>query len=117
MSAKRVRTKSKTDWARIDAMKDEDIDTSDIPELGPEFFKNAISWPGPKKQITLRLDPDILRFFRKTGRRYQSRINAVLRRYMELQKPRTRDKRKGILRYYGSGVWNGDVRTLRRNRV
>jgi uncharacterized protein (DUF4415 family) len=48
-------------------MRDEDIDYSDIPELGPDFFKNAIFWPGPKKQITLRIDPDVLTFFRKHG--------------------------------------------------
>ena len=70
-------------------MKDEDIDYSDIPKLGPDFFKEAIWWPGPKKQITLRLDPDILTFFRKQGPRYQTTINAVLRKYVEAQKRRT----------------------------
>ena len=64
-------------------MRDEDIDTSDIPELGPEFFKTAMFWPGTKQQITLRLDPDVLAFFRGLGKRYQTTINAVLRRYME----------------------------------
>jgi uncharacterized protein (DUF4415 family) len=67
-------------------MGDEDIDLSDSPELGPEFFANAIIWPGPKKQITLRIDPDVLTFFRKHGRGYQSTINAVLRKYMEVRK-------------------------------
>ncbi len=75
-----------TDWKRIDAMRDEDIDFSDSPELGPEFFKNAILWPGPKQQITLRLDPDILKFFRTQGRGYQTTINAVLRKYVEARK-------------------------------
>ena len=67
-------------------MRDEDIDFSDAPELGPDFFKNAIIWPGPKKQITLRVDPDVLTFFRKHGRGYQTTMNAVLRRYMETRK-------------------------------
>lgn len=66
-------------------MRDEDIDVSDAPELGRDFFENAILWPGPKQQITLRIDPDILKFFRKQGRGYQSTINAVLRKYMEAQ--------------------------------
>jgi uncharacterized protein (DUF4415 family) len=66
-------------------MRDEDIDFSDSPELGPEFFKNAFIWPGTKQQITLRIDPDVLKFFRKTGRGYQTTINAVLRKYMEAQ--------------------------------
>jgi hypothetical protein len=46
--------RSRTGWKRVDALRDEDIDFSDIPKLGPEFFANAIVWPGPKKQITLR---------------------------------------------------------------
>lgn len=41
---------------------------------------------GVKQQITLRLDPDVLKFFRKQGRGYQSAMNAVLRKYMEAQK-------------------------------
>ncbi len=69
-------------------LRDEDIDFPDSPELGPEFFKNAFIWPGPKKQLTLRLDPDVLKFFRKTGRGYQTAINAVLRKYMEAQQHR-----------------------------
>jgi len=86
MNAKSSKRRSRTDWARIDKMKDEDIDYSDIPKLGPDFFKEAIWWPGPKKQITIRLDPDVLAFFRKQGRRYQTAINAVLRKYVELKK-------------------------------
>ena len=73
----------------MDALRDEDIDFSDIPEQGADFFARAIVWPGPKKQITLRLDPDVLTFFRKQGRRYQTTINAVLRKYMEATKERT----------------------------
>lgn len=69
-------------------MKDEEIDYSDIPKLGPEFFKEAIRWPGTKKQITIRVDPDVLAFFRKRGKRYQTTINAVLRKYVEMQKRR-----------------------------
>lgn len=64
-------------------MKDEDIDTSDIPELTADFFEKAVLWPGTKKQITLRLDPDVIDFFKKKGRGYQSMINAVLRKYVE----------------------------------
>jgi uncharacterized protein (DUF4415 family) len=67
-------------------MKDSDIDFSEMPELGPDFSAPAIIWPGPKKQITLRIDPDVLTFFRKHGRGYQSTINAVLRKYMEARK-------------------------------
>jgi uncharacterized protein (DUF4415 family) len=86
MNAKNTKKRSRTDWKRVDLMRDEDIDLSDSPELGAEFFANAIIWPGPKKQITLRIDPDVLTFFRKHGRGYQSTINAVLRKYMEVRK-------------------------------
>jgi len=89
VKANNTKKRSKTDWKRIDAMRDEDIDFSEIPELGPDFFARAIIWHGPKKQITLRVDPDVLTFFRKQGRGYQTVINAVLRRYMEARKERT----------------------------
>lgn len=78
-----MRKKSRTNWARLRAMKDKDIDLSEVPELGSAFFDRAVFWPGRKRQITLRLDPDVLRFFRRHGRGYQTVINNVLRRYME----------------------------------
>ncbi len=88
MRAANSKKQSKTDWARVDAMKDEEIDYSDNPKLDAQFFKEAIWWPGPKKQITIRLDPDVLAFFRKQGKRYQTTINAVLRKYVEMRKRR-----------------------------
>jgi len=82
-SGKSTKKRSRTDWKRIDSLRDEHIDYSDIPKQGADFFARAILWPGPKKQITLRLDPDVLAFFRKHGKGYQSTINAVLRKYVE----------------------------------
>ena len=79
-----MKKRSKTDWARVKAMKDPEIDFSDSPPLEKDFFKKAVLWPGTKKQITLRLDPDIIKFFKKQGRGYQSTINAVLRKYVEV---------------------------------
>ena len=77
-----------TDWKRIDAMKDEDIDFSDIPELTPEMFARAVLRrnfkPIPrKKQLTLRVDSDVVDWYKKQGRGYQTRINTLLRAYME----------------------------------
>ncbi len=83
-----TRKRSGTDWKRVDALKDKEIDFTEIPQLGKDFFAEAIVWPGPKQQITLRLDPDVLKFFRKSGKGYQSTINAVLRKYVEAQKQR-----------------------------
>jgi uncharacterized protein (DUF4415 family) len=93
MSVKASRKRSKTDWHRIETMKDQGIDVSDNPELDEQFFREAIWWPGPKQQITLRLDPDVLAFFRKRGRGYQTTINAVLRKYVEARKARARQSR------------------------
>ncbi len=89
MSKQILKKRSGTDWARIDAMKDKDIDYSGIPEQGKDFFAEAVFWPGIKQQITLRLDPDVLTFFKEQGRGYQTTINAVLRKYMEARKQRT----------------------------
>ena len=78
-----MKKKSKTDWGRVNAMKESGIDYSDSPPLDKEFFKKAVLWPGTKKQLTLRLDPDVVEYFKKQGRGYQSMINSVLRRYVE----------------------------------
>ena len=83
-----MRKQSKTDWAKVKAMKDREIDFSDVPELDDNFFAEATLWPGKKKQITIRLDPDVLDYFKTKGRGYQSSINATLRRYMETQQRR-----------------------------
>ena len=83
-----MRKLSKTNWTKIKPMKDSDINLSDIPELDDDFFAEAKLWPGKKKQITLRLDPDVVEFFKTGGRGYQSSINAALRRYMEAQQRR-----------------------------
>ena len=88
MNANNTKRRSRTDWKRVDALRDSEVDFSDVPELGPEFFSNAIRWPGKKKQITLRIDPDVLAFFRNHGKGYQTTINAVLRRYVESRKHR-----------------------------
>ncbi|NNE67843.1 MAG: BrnA antitoxin family protein [Pyrinomonadaceae bacterium] len=88
MKKKTTTKKSQTDWKRIDSMKDEDIDFSDTPELTAEMFARGIVRKGlkpvPRKtQLTLRIDTDVLNWFRKTGSGYQTRINALLRAYMK----------------------------------
>ena len=77
---------SLTDWERVDALTDEEIDTSDIPPLDDEFFANAeLRLPEPKQAITIRVDKDVLDWFKSQGKGYQTRMNAVLRMYMERQ--------------------------------
>ncbi len=74
---------SKTDWKRLSEMKDDDIDTSDIPELNDEFFQKAQLRTPNKKSITIRIDDDVLTWFKAQGQGYQTRINQLLRKYME----------------------------------
>ena len=65
---------------------DEEIDFSDIPyNPNAEWVKAVPLKTKQKQQVTLRLDKDILDFFKKTGKGYQTRLNAVLRTYMEAQ--------------------------------
>ncbi|MBS1810653.1 MAG: BrnA antitoxin family protein [Acidobacteria bacterium] len=72
-------------------MTDEEIDFSDSPELTPDRFARAIVrrglQPVPRKaQLTLRLDQDVLEWFREQGQGYQTQINALLRAYMNAHK-------------------------------
>jgi uncharacterized protein (DUF4415 family) len=75
---------SKKRLKEIKKIKDKDIDYTDIPETDARFWASAkMRMPENKKGVFLRLDPEVLRWFRKAGKGYQTRINAVLRSYME----------------------------------
>lgn len=79
---------SQTDWQRLDAMSDEDIDLSDCPEITPEMFARAVvrrSVPvtKDKAQVTLSIDNDVFEWFKSQGKGYQIQINELLRAYME----------------------------------
>ena len=76
---------SKDRLAEIDAIPDREIDTSDIPEMDEEFFATArlVMPPGTsKKAVSMRVDEDVLDWFKAQGRGHLSRMNAVLRAYM-----------------------------------
>jgi uncharacterized protein (DUF4415 family) len=76
--------RSRTDWKRLNAMPDDEIDTSDIPPINAHRLgKMEIRMPQPKELVSIRIDPDVLAWFRRRGRRYQTRMNAVLRAYVE----------------------------------
>ncbi len=84
MSKNALKNISQTDWDKVDALIDEEIDTSDIPPLGDDFFANAeLRLPQAKQTITIRLDKDVLEWYKTQGKGYQTRINAILRSYME----------------------------------
>lgn len=82
----------KTDWARVDAMTDEDIERAmrDDPDwkdlMDIDWSKAEIVIPQKKKAISIRLDEDIVDFFQASGKGYQTRINAVLRHFITEQK-------------------------------
>ncbi len=87
MKKKSTLTKSQTDFVRLDKMKYKDIDLSDAPEITPTMFAKAMVRrglkPRIKKQLTLRVDDDVIDWFKKQGRGYQTRINLLLRAYMD----------------------------------
>ena len=67
------------------------IDYSDTPELSDEWFLRAaregqLATPPAKKPISIKLDEDVLDYFKGQGTRYQTHINAVLRAYMQAQR-------------------------------
>lgn len=79
---------SKTDWEKLANTDDSSIDTSDIPELKNDFFSEAVIRIPAKKPITIRLDEDVLEWFKSQGKGYQTKINKLLRTYMESQQNR-----------------------------
>ncbi|MBE9192517.1 BrnA antitoxin family protein [Gloeocapsopsis crepidinum LEGE 06123] len=86
MNNESTSSNSQTDWQRLDAMTDEDIGLSDCPEITPEMFAKAVVRRVPsatKTQVTLRIDSDVLEWFKSQGRGYQTQINQLLRAYME----------------------------------
>jgi len=88
LNAKGLKKKLDTELQRLAARPDEEIDLGDIPELDEAFFREAEWQPPIKKPITIRLDADVLEWFRSQGPGYQTRINRLLRRYMEVQQRR-----------------------------
>lgn len=88
MSKKCTLRESRTDYNYLDKLKDKEIDFSECPEITPEIFAKAIVRKGlkpiPRKsQITLRIDADVLSWFRKHGSGYQTQINSLLKSYMQ----------------------------------
>lgn len=81
-----------SDWNKIDQATDEELekeidsDPDAAPVLDEEWFKKAHHMVPSKDRITLRLDHDIISFFKQQGKGYQTRINQVLRAFVEAHK-------------------------------
>lgn len=89
LEERRARGESRTDFARVQAKTEEELerdiasdpDFRDVPE---DWYKDAVAvMPTPKKLISLRLDHDVIDWFKSQGPGYQTRINAVLRAFVE----------------------------------
>ncbi len=78
--------KSKTNFNKLDALTDRDINYSDLPELENDFWTKAKVVDHTKKPISLRVDTDVLDWFKHQDGRYQKLINFVLRQYMNAHK-------------------------------
>ncbi len=87
MSKKCTIRESQTEYKALSNLKEDEIDLSECPEVTPEMFARAIVRKGlkpiaRKSQITLRIDSEVLSWFRKHGSGYQTRINSLLKAYM-----------------------------------
>lgn len=90
-----ARGEDRTDWARVQAMVEADVarDMAADPDLAVPENWQALARPGlpfpvadrNKEKVSIRLDPEVVSFFRARGRGWQSRINALLRSYVESQ--------------------------------
>ncbi len=79
-----INNTSETNWDLIDSLRDETIDRTELPPLDDAFFADA-SWRMPQKKVavTLRIEPDLLSWFRAQGDEYQDRMIAALRIYAQ----------------------------------
>jgi uncharacterized protein (DUF4415 family) len=94
------RRKGKTDWARVDALTDKEIEASIANDPDWAEFKD-LDWskailviPPKKKAISIRVDEDVLDHFKREGAGYQRRMNAVLRSYVEQKRKAPARKKK-----------------------
>ena len=88
LRAMRARGETLTDWARVDAMTEDELEASiDHEEEGEVDWSTAqVGIPGIDPPLTIRLDPDVLAWFQAQGDAYRDKINDVLRAYVETQK-------------------------------
>ena len=85
-----ARGESKSDWSRAGAMTSSDIEAAiaanaDEAHIAVDWSTASVTLPEPKAVLNMRVDRDVLDFFRRQGKGYQSRINAVLRSFVEHQ--------------------------------
>jgi uncharacterized protein (DUF4415 family) len=85
VSRRRLTSRQKRELAALAALPDDQIDTSDIPELPPGAWKNAVRgrfYRPVKQAVSMRLDADVVAWLKKRGKGYQTRVNSILRQTM-----------------------------------
>jgi uncharacterized protein (DUF4415 family) len=87
MNGKSMNNISKTDWAKVDALTEAEIDTSEIPPLTEEFFAKSRWWkPADSLNVLVQVDPGTLAWFQTQGEDYEKKMSAALRIYAEAHK-------------------------------
>jgi uncharacterized protein (DUF4415 family) len=87
MNEKNLNNQSETDWTRLEAMTDEDIDTSDIAPLDESFFANAtLRMPKDKISVVVNIDPETNEWYVAQGAESKDLMTAALRIYAEAHK-------------------------------
>jgi uncharacterized protein (DUF4415 family) len=93
LQAMRARGESQTDWAAVMAKTEEELEADiasdpDWAHIPRDWYKDAVMMGPliPKKLLSVRLDPDVVDWFKAQGRGYQTRMNAVLRAYVQAQR-------------------------------
>ena len=88
IAALRRRGASRTDWRKVDAMSEAELDAAVAAD--PDDVAGGLDWtkavrglPPPKQAVKLRIDADVLAWFKATGKGYQTRMNNVLRAFVE----------------------------------
>ena len=93
LKAMRRRGEDRTDWAKVDAMTEADLERAiaedeDERDLEPDWTRAELVMPRPRQSVHLRLDPEVVEFFKAGGKGHITRMQAVLRAYVDAQKRR-----------------------------
>ena len=93
LKAMRRRGEDRTGWAKVDAMTEADLqraiaEDEDERDLGPDWTRAELVMPRPRQSVHLRLEPEVVDFFKDGGKGHITRMQAVLRAYVDAQKRR-----------------------------
>lgn len=93
LKAMRRRGEDRTDWAKLDAMTEADLERAiaedeDERDLEPDWTRAELVMPRPRQSVHLRLEPEVVDFFKAGGKGHITRMQAVLRAYVDAQKRR-----------------------------